>query len=116
MGAGPHAHLQSRALALRRSRLTSCYVQTLNVDHSRVGGKHGGHGHQQSRDEKRTRCRSDVELYSSGLRVVATLGGMIGYVTCGCSPVNDLRNAVIFETCSSLSDLPSWSVAMIPTA
>jgi hypothetical protein len=54
--------------------------------------------------------------YGCGRGVLATLGGRIGYVTFGWSPVKDLRKATIFATCSSLSDLPSWSVAMMPTA
>jgi hypothetical protein len=46
----------------------------------------------------RKRFKRASKRYGWGVGVVATLGGMIGYVTCGCSPVNDLRNAVMLAT------------------
>ena len=39
----------------------------------------------------------DLEAYCGGLGVVGVLGGKIGYVTCGWSPVSDERKAVILE-------------------
>ena len=36
--------------------------------------------------------------YWPGLGVVSTLAGNMGYTTCGCSPVSDLRKEVIADT------------------
>ena len=41
--------------------------------------------------------------YGRGRGVVATEGGRTGYVTSGCSPVSEPRNAVILSTSSSVS-------------
>ena len=42
-----------------------------------------------------TTTRLAFDAYSSGFGVPTVLGGRIGYVTFGCSPVSDLRKAVI---------------------
>ena len=53
-----------------------------------------------------------LEAYCGGLGVVDVLGGRIGYVTCGWSPVSDVRKAVILEISSSVRFWPSWLVPM----
>jgi hypothetical protein len=50
--------------------------------------------------------------YCGGLGDVGVLGGNIGYIICGWSPVRDLRKSVIFDTSSSVSFWPSWLVPM----
>ncbi len=57
-----------------------------------------------------------LEAYCGGLGVVDVLGGKIGYITCGWSPVSDVRKAVILEISSSVSFWPSWLVPITATA
>lgn len=35
--------------------------------------------------------KATIAYYCCGSGVVAVLGGKMGYITCGCSPVKDLR-------------------------
>ncbi len=51
-----------------------------------------------------------------GRGVAATLGGRMGKITFGCSPVRPSRKAVIVSTSSPVSWAPSWLVPMTATA